>query len=449
MNKMIEKYAEIAVPRYTSYPTAPHFGPEISGLRYKDWLAKLDPSQTISLYLHVPFCREMCWYCGCNMKLVKREEPLEAYAASLLQEIELLRDALPAGMQVSHLHFGGGTPTALRPTQLRRLMQSLRASFEILPSAEVAIEADPRTLTGDMVECLGELGFNRASFGVQEFDLKVQQAINRVQPPKMVADAVDLFRSVGIGRINFDLIYGLPFQSTGTLRSTVDLVAQMSPERVALFGYAHVPWVAKNQRLIPADALPNAKERLRQAETTAEALEEAGYLPIGMDHFAKPADGLATAAQNGTLHRNFQGYTDDGATTLLGLGATSIGRLPNGYVQNIAETGAWARKVAAGELPVAKGLAFTGQDELRAAAIERLMCDSSVNLDALGPRFGFGRDWWHQERSVLEAFENDGLIRLLPNGLSITDVGLPFRRVVASVFDEFLQNAPARHSVAV
>ncbi len=449
MDEVIERYAQIATPRYTSYPTAPHFEADFPETTQRAWLARLPAGDPISLYVHVPFCRQMCWYCGCNMKLVKREGPLQDYVDHLLAEIALLRAALPARMPVAHLHWGGGTPTALSPDQISRIMAALGEAFEILPDAEVAIESDPRTLTEDMVARLAALGFNRASFGVQEFDPEVQRAINRVQPPEMVARAVGWFRRHGISAINFDLIYGLPHQTEAKLLQTVDLVAQMAPDRVALFGYAHVPWMAKNQRMIPEDALPDAAARARQASTAARALSDAGYRAIGIDHFALPADGLSLAADAGRLHRNFQGYTDDPAQTLVGLGATSIGRTPWGYVQNQPETGAWARAIEAGRLPIAKGRAFADEDHLRAAVIERIMCDGRADPDAIGRRFGKQAGWWHDARAALEDMARDGLVRMGADGIRLTPRGAPLARVAAAAFDSYLAASKARHSAAL
>ncbi|MEJ6392488.1 oxygen-independent coproporphyrinogen III oxidase [Gymnodinialimonas sp. 2305UL16-5] len=449
MTPITARYAQRPTPRYTSYPTAPHFEADFPEATYRGWLGALDPDTPVSLYLHVPFCRQMCWYCGCNMKLVKREGPLEQYVETLLQEIRLVRDALPAQMKVAHLHLGGGTPTALTPDQMGRVMAAIRENFDLLPDAELAIESDPRTLTDQMVAELAKLGFNRASFGVQEFDPKVQETINRVQPPEMVANAVETFRRHGIEAINFDLIYGLPYQDVEKLLTTIRHVADMAPDRIALFGYAHVPWVAKNQRMIPEEALPDAAARADQAARAAEAIVAAGYEVIGIDHFARPGDSLAKAAKNGALHRNFQGYTNDASETMIGLGATSIGRTPWGFVQNNPETGAWTRAIRVGQLPVHKGLTFSGDDKLRGAVIERIMCDGHADIDAIGQRFGQSPAWWHDTKSDLEGMERDGLLTLTRNGVTLTEEGRILARVVASAFDAYLASSKARHSVAL
>ena len=449
MPTAFEKYAKLNVPRYTSYPTAPHFSAQFPAGTYREWLARLDPGEAISLYLHVPFCKQMCWYCGCNMKLAARYSPVATYVQNLLQEIDLIAEALPARMPVSHLHFGGGTPTVLEPEDLAAVMAHLATRFQLKPDAEIAIESDPRTLADSMIQQIGALHFNRASFGVQEFDPKVQAAINRIQPPEMVERAIRGLRAAGVPNINFDLIYGLPHQTAAALCRTVEQCVAMQPDRIALFGYAHVPWMAKNQRMIADDTLPSASERAEQATLAAATLVSNGYIQIGIDHFALPGDSLAIAARAGRLHRNFQGYTSDVARTLIGIGATAIGRTPQGYVQNASETGAWSRAVAAGKLPVARGHALQEQDLLRAQVIERIMCDGSVDLAATGRALGYDDDWYGEEVPELIQLQADQLLTYADGKLSLAPEAAPLARVVAAVFDTYLRHSTARHSVAV
>ena len=449
MSATLAAYVTRAVPRYTSYPTVPHFNDAVGDARYREWLAQLDPQQSISMYLHVPFCRQLCWYCGCNMKLIARYDPVAAYVETLIKEIALLADALPACMTISHLHWGGGTPTALEPADLERVMATVQSRFILAANAEIAIESDPRTLTDAMVDRIGRLGFNRASFGVQEFDRRVQEAINRVQPPEMVEASVEALRDVGVRAINFDLIYGLPHQTVETLTRTIDRAVAMRPDRIALFGYAHVPWMAKKQRKIPQEHLPGAQARMTQAQAATDAFVDHGYQAVGLDHFARHDDPLAVAARSGDLRRNFQGYTTDRAETLLGLGTTSIGRTPGGYVQNLAATGLWARTVEAGALPIAKGHAFAGQDRVRADAIEQLMCYGAVDLGSITRPPDVPLDWWGHERQELLQFERDGMVTLDGDLLRLTPSGRPLVRTVAAVFDEYFAKAAARHSVAV
>ncbi len=446
MQQIVDKYAGRPTPRYTSYPTAPHFRQDFPEETYRLWLSQLDTADPISLYLHVPFCRKMCWYCGCNMKLASRREPVAEYVADLHREIDNLADALPTSMPVAHLHWGGGTPTVLEPDDLEALTEHLQARFSFIPDAELAIESDPRTLSDTMVERIGALGYSRASFGVQEFDPDVQQAINRIQPPEMVANATDRLRSAGVTNINFDLIYGLPNQTSDSLARTVDVCAELRPNRIALFGYAHVPWMAKNQRMIDTDALPGNDERTRQASTAAQALKQHGYKAIGIDHFALPEDDLAVAAKSGRLRRNFQGYTSDTAQTLLGLGATSIGRTPSGYIQNIAETGAWARAVRSGRLPVARGHETSTDDALRAHVIERIMCDGEIDLRDAGNRHDRPHDWYAAEIPSLRELQQDDIIVQDNDYLALTETGAPLARIVAAVFDTYLAKSQAKHS---
>jgi len=445
----LKPYMARNVPRYTSYPTAPHFVEATNTEGYRRALNELNPGEPLSVYLHVPFCRQLCWYCGCNMKLASREAPIAQYARTLRQEIDLLAGHLPSSMSNSHLHWGGGTPTALLPGDLEMLMGAVFEAFDITEDAELAIESDPRTFPDDMIAMIGALGFTRASFGVQEFDPKVQKAINRVQPPEMVARAVDGLRDVGIGGINFDLIYGLPHQTTQTLLNTIELCHNIGPDRIALFGYAHVPWMSKKQRLIDEAALPGVEARLEQASRAAEALVALGYEPIGLDHFARPDDSLARAAKDGTLRRNFQGYTADQANTMLGLGATSIGRTRDCYVQNRVETGAWARAVEAGELPLARILPLTAEDRLRGEVIERLMCQGEVDLCAVAARHTTPASVFDDARPALDEFEKAGLIARRGNYIVATPDGRRVIRVVASAFDAYVGKSAARHAVAV
>ena len=447
MDPVLARYASRPAPRYTSYPTAPHFSAEVGEGDVRRWLAE-GGEEAVSLYLHVPFCRRMCWYCGCNMKLARKYEPVASYVESLLAEIELTAQA-SGRRRVSHLHWGGGTPTSLEPADLARVMQALADRYEILPGAELALEADPRTLTAEMARTLGRLGFSRASFGVQEFDPKVQTAINRIQPPEMVAEAVGALRKAGVREISFDLIYGLPFQTVRSLVRTVRLAAEMAPARIALFGYAHVPWMAKNQRMILEEALPDAAARAAQAEAAAEELVALGYQRVGFDHFALPHDPMAVAAREGRLRRNFQGYTTDGAETLIPFGASAIGRTPRGYWQNVTETGAWAREIAAGRLPVAKGIAVTEDDRLRAWAIERLMCDFELDVAEAARRFRAPLCWAKGALARLEEMREDGLVEIRGPRVRLTEAGRPLVRVAAAAFDARLARSEARHSVAV
>ncbi|MEM7685011.1 MAG: oxygen-independent coproporphyrinogen III oxidase [Pseudomonadota bacterium] len=449
MSASLADYSRRNVPRYTSYPTVPHFSEAIGAEDYEGWLSAIDPDEPVSLYVHVPYCRQLCWYCGCNMKLASRDAPIARYAAHLLDEIKLMDRLLPGRMSISHLAWGGGTPTALEPDCLARIMEAIGARFNFVPGAEISIESDPRTLTQEMIRRIGALGFTRASFGVQEFDPKVQAAINRIQPPEMVRETVASLRGVGVTGINFDLMYGLPHQTIDMLRKSIEICAEIRPDRIALFGYAHVPWVAKKQRLIDEAALPGAAERMEQAQEAQKMLVDVGYEPIGLDHFALPGDSMAVAAQEKQLRRNFQGYTTDRAETLIGFGSTSISRTPHGHVQNLSETGAWARAVSAGQLPVAKGIAFSENDRLRSAVIEAIMCNGVVDLAKMARAFGAPINWASDAGPELARMVRDGLIVCEGMEVRVSDAGSPLRRVVAAAFDAYLGAESARHSVAV
>ena len=446
----IAKYFSARVPRYTSYPTAPHFSAEVDAKRYETWLSRIDPRSELSLYLHVPFCRRMCWYCGCNMRVIARYSPVTSYVGAIIREIELAARVLPQGMSVRHIHWGGGTPTALAPEDMIRIAETLQRRFNILDKAEIAVEIDPRTFTPGNAVALGKIGCTRASLGVQEFDEKVQTAINRVQPIGMIEKTLGLLRERGVKAVNFDLVYGLPYQTPETLKNTVEQAATLNPDRIALFGYAHVPWMAKNQRMISEEALPTPLMRYEQAKVAGDALAGEGYVKIGLDHFARPEDSMAVALREGRLHRNFQGYTDDESGTIVAFGASAISALPDGFAQNIVETGAYARAVNSGALPIAKGVAFRGEDKLRGAIIERLMCDMEVDLEDIRRRHAPDRGNFLDEMSQLRGLAEEGLCTLEETCVRVPDEARLALRVVCSVFDAYLaKNTELRHAAAV
>ncbi|MEZ5785233.1 MAG: oxygen-independent coproporphyrinogen III oxidase, partial [Xanthobacteraceae bacterium] len=404
--------AERNVPRYTSYPTAPHFTAEVDSSTYAGWLAALPLDATLSLYLHVPYCSEICRYCGCHTKATRRSEPLDVYAEALTAEIGLVASAT-ATRRVLQIHWGGGTPSILGPERLSRIVQELAAHFDLSGLLEHAIELDPRQVTPSLATALADIGITRASLGVQEFSRHVQEAIGRVQPYETVRAAADALRCAGIARINLDLMYGLPGQTICDIEAAIDLAVSLRPARLALFGYAHVPWFKANQKLIDGAALPGPAERIEQARAAARRLTGHGYVAVGLDHFALPDDELAVAAQGGQLKRNFQGYTTDLADALIGLGASAIGRLPQGFMQNAVDIAGYLRTISQGSFATVKGIAVSADDELRAAIIERLMCDLAVDLEtpALRPAGGQA-DAFTDELADLAALADAGLIEI-------------------------------------
>jgi oxygen-independent coproporphyrinogen-3 oxidase len=439
----MESKLERAVPRYTSYPTAPHFSAAVDGGTYAAWLAALPDDATLSLYLHVPYCAQLCFYCGCHTKATLRRDPVDAYARRLIEEIALV--GRHAGRRkVVHIHWGGGTPSILGTDWLARIADALRRTFNLAPLREHAIELDPRHLTRALAPMLRDIGVDRASLGAQEFNREIQKAIGRVQPFGLVAQAVAVLEENGIDRINLDLMYGLPKQRIHDVERTVTLADRLQPRRIAIFGYAHVPWLKPHQRLIDERALPSGAERLEQAQAAHEGLLARGYQPIGLDHYSRPDDDMALAARSGRLHRNFQGYTTDQADALIGLGASAIGRLPQGFVQNAPDVSGYARAISSGMLATVKGIALTEDDRARAAVIERLMCDLEVDLAAVAR----GRDFADEIES-LRGIEDEGLLVIDGRRLRVTPEGRPFVRLVAAAFDAYLANGKARHSSAV
>lgn len=436
-------------PRYTSYPTALQFTPAIDEAVYRRWLAELPAHEPVSVYVHVPFCARLCWYCGCNTRAVNRPEPIGEYVQLLLKEMGFLAGAIGRRLPVRAIHLGGGTPNMLSGGDLAAIFDGLSASFELARGLEVAAELDPSTLSHDWVRAAARHGLNRASLGVQNLDPAVQAAVNRSETFDQVAAATGWLRDAGVRSINLDLMYGLPHQTTANTLETVEAVLALAPERIALFGYAHVPWMKAHQQLIDEAMLPDAAARLDQAEAAAERLEAAGYVRIGLDHFARGDDEMARALGEGRLHRNFQGYTTDTATTLLGLGASAIGRLPQGYVQNVAQELGWRVAVQTDQLPVARGVALTGDDRLRGEIIERLMCDLEVDLDAVCARHGASVADLGGSIARLAPFLADGLARLDGSRLKVVGAGRLVVRSICACFDIYFAAEAARHSKAL
>lgn len=444
MNPVVRRYAGYNVPRYTSYPTAADFSPEVGANDHETWLAGLGVDQTVSVYLHVPYCRKICLYCGCNTRMAVRDDVIDGYRRALEAEIDLVATLVGARPEIARLHWGGGTPSILGPDGLRSVIAALRRQFPFANDLEHAIELDPRHVTVALVEALAEIGVTRASLGVQDVNPLVQVAIGRVQPLAVIATAVERLRSVGIRNLSFDLMYGLPLQTAASIRKTCALVAAMGPDRIACFGYAHLPRLKANQRRIDEAKLPSQDQRIEQAEVMSEELISAGYVRIGIDHFAKPGDALARAAAGGKLHRNFQGYTEDDSGVLLGLGASSISTFADGFVQNVADVPRYVSAIAAGSLASARGCLRDENDRQRAHIIERLMCDFTVDLDVVAPNAEF-----RNEMARLTAMQSEGLVEIEGAKLAVTQAGRAVVRVIAATFDTYRCAQAAQFSTAI
>lgn len=440
--------ATTTVPRYTSYPTAPQFTADVGPETYGRWL-ELEAGRggPVSLYLHVPFCRSICNYCGCTTKAALRDDPVRAYARVLKDEIRII-GARTGRIEVSHLHWGGGTPNILPADCMEELVGLLAETFSFRSDMEHAIELDPRQLTSEGARHLARLGVNRASLGVQTLDATVQKAIGRIQSCAVVEDAALAIREAGIADVNFDLMFGLPFQTEASIASTVEQTVRLLPSRYAVFGYAHVPWMKAHQRLIRDETLPDAWARIAQARLARRLLEASGYHGVGIDHFARASDPLVAAMKNGSLRRNFQGYTTDTATTLIGIGASSISRTPSGYAQNLPDNLGWQRRIAAGELPVARGKAMDLEDRMRADVIEAILCFFEVDLGEIAERHGAGVDLFGPDLVRLAAQMGSTWVRVDGWKVSIERDAYETARLVASNFDGYL-HAKGRYSVAV
>jgi oxygen-independent coproporphyrinogen-3 oxidase len=438
-----------SVPRYTSYPTAPHFDGDFNPETYERALGKLQPDAAISLYLHIPFCDELCWFCACRTQGSKVYYPVTRYLAQIEREITRVAELTGGGQTITQMHWGGGSPTVLAPGDIRRLARHVRACFPKATGAEFAVEIDPRDMTPERVTAFAETGLTRASIGVQDFDETVQRAIGRNQGYEMTRDVVEALRRIGVSGINVDLLYGLPYQTEASLARTIERVVGIGPDRIALFGYAHVPWMAKRQKMIDENVLPGPAERQAQAALAARMLVDAGYTTIGIDHFARPGDNLALARDDGTLRRNFQGYTVDPADALIAFGASAIGFLPQGYVQNDPATATYQLRIENGGLASRRGCLLSLDDRIRRDAIEEILCQFRLNLDRLHVRYGDFTEPLHEIAARLIAIAPEGALTPWCGGFTITDAWRSHTRLIAAEFDAYFQTQPARHSMAV
>ena len=437
------------VPRYTSYPTAPHFHPGVDAAVQKGWLEALEGGDEISLYLHIPYCDRLCWFCACHTKQTRHYEPVTAFLRSLHAEIATIAGHVRGKASVRAIHFGGGSPTMLKPEDMVALGTVLRDSFDFLPNTKISVEIDPNDMDDARLDALAEIGMTRASLGVQDFDPKVQKAINREQSFLQTKAVVDGVRSRGAESVNLDLLYGLPHQTRESVCSTVAQALTVEPDRMALFGYAHVPWFKKHQTMIDEAWLPGPTERFAQSRLAALAIVDKGYEAIGLDHFAKPGDALAVAACTGALHRNFQGYTEDRCATLIGVGPSSISRFRQGYAQNMPSTAEYGRMVANGGLAAVRGIAFSDDDRVRGWIIERLMCDFAFSAIDLVERFGEAGQKLLIQASSIAVQDPARVLELQGDSFVVLAKSRPFVRSIAAKFDKYFESGTARHSVAI
>jgi len=435
------------VPRYTSYPTAPHFSDAVGPSHFSEWIEAIPAGSAISLYMHVPFCRRLCWFCACRTQGTQSDEPVRAYADVLLSELKMLKERLAPGVNLSRLHWGGGTPTLMPADMMRRVADAVFEAVPMGEGAEFSVEIDPNEIDDLRMDALVQSGLNRASIGVQDFDPEIQKVIGRDQSYEVTAQAVEMIRSRGVRSLNADILYGLPHQTNARITESVEKLLSLAPDRVALYGYAHVPWMAKRQVMIPSEHLPTPQERLRLYETARDLFIAAGYVEIGIDHFALPSDGLARALSAGLLRRNFQGYTDDLAPVLVGMGASSISRFPQGFAQNASSTSAYTRAIRAGEFSTARGHVLSDEDNLRSRMIEALMCDFRINTAEMIREHGVEAERLAAMFADVGAIFGD-MVQITPEGLFVPERGRPLTRMIARRFDAY-DLSKAGHSSAI
>ena len=443
---LVAKY-NVAGPRYTSYPPATKFTDAIT---WPDLAEKISTNnqtaRDLSIYFHIPFCETLCWFCGCTTVITLNHDRGMAYVEALGREVAEMAPRLNQQRKAAQLHFGGGSPTFLKPDEIRRLGEIIHKHFAFAPDIEASVEVDPRRLTREHMAALREIGFNRASMGVQDFNLKVQEAIHRIQPREMTQQAMDWMRELGYGSINLDLIYGLPHQTPESFNETLDTVLEMKPDRLAVFSYAHVPWVKPSQKILEQKILPAPETKLQVLKLVIEKLTaNEQYVYIGMDHFAKPDDELAVAQKKKQLQRNFQGYSTRAGSDIYAFGMSSISQIPDAYWQNEKELPKWQEAVDAGRVPLQRAYFMTDEDKIRRETIMRVMCDLSLDYAAMSQKLGVNfAEHFAEELAALKSFAADGLIRFSPAGFEVTDTGRLFIRNLAMCFDNTLAPASER-----
>ncbi len=439
---LIKKYDKPG-PRYTSYPTAPHFSEAFTHEDYLDEVIRTNNEENppdLSLYFHIPFCDTLCYFCGCNMIVTRNRDRIKKYVNNVKNEIDILRQYLKPGRKVSQLHWGGGTPTHLNPDEITELISYINQNFEFTENAELGCEIDPRELTREHLEALRNGGFNRISMGVQDFNDKVQKAVNRIQPEDMTRQVVTWVRELGFQSINLDLIYGLPFQTAESFEKSVDAIIDISPDRIAVFNYAHVPWMKKHMALIKEEDLPVPEEKLNILKMTIEKLTSAGYIFIGMDHFAKPEDDLSKALENKKLYRNFQGYSTHAGTDLYAMGITSISQIGTVFAQNYKNEKEYDAAIDDSQIPIAKGYKLDRDDLIRQHVIMKIMCDFELDFESVEKKFGINFDeYFGIALTKFDEMIADGLVKFEGRKLLISEMGRLLVRNIAMNFDGYIE----------
>ena len=439
---LLKKYDKPG-PRYTSYPTAPQFNEEFGPSDFKKEIIETNRSgemSDVSLYFHIPFCKTLCLYCGCHTMITRNKGKIDSYLDYLYREIEMMGSLINPDRKTTQIHWGGGTPNYLEVEKIKTLFSKIRNNFNLDKDAEISIEIDPRTLTPEHLPAIREVGFNRASIGVQDLNELVQKTVHRVQPEEMIQKTVDEIRELGFLSLNFDLIYGLPYQTVESFNETLDRVLAMSPDRFAVYNFAYVPWMKEHQKTLPQDAIPGPEEKLEILQLIIERIKSAGYVYIGMDHFAKPEDELAVALENNTLHRNFQGYTTKRGTEVFAMGVSSISQLKNVYAQNAKEIPEYKQLLDAGKLPTIKGYRLSEDDLMRRFTINEIMCSGRLMKADFEKQFGHNFDeYFSNELQKLDEFIDDGLLIHEDDSLMITERGTLVVRNIAMTFDNYLK----------
>lgn len=439
---LLKKY-DVPGPRYTSYPPAPHFHEKFTHEDYLNEIIKTNYGENLpdlSLYFHIPYCDTLCYFCGCNMIVTRNHDRMKEYIKYLKNEIDFLRQYLNPERKVAQLHWGGGTPTSLNPDEINSLISYINLSFDLRKDAEVGCEIDPRGLTKEHLIALRDGGFNRISMGVQDFNEKVQKYVNRIQPEEISKQVIEWVRELGFKSINLDLMYGLPFQSVKTFEETLDKVLKLSPDRIAVFNFAHVPWMKKHQALIHPEDLPSPQEKLSILKLTIEKLTSNGYVFIGMDHFAKPEDDLTIALKEKKLYRNFQGYSTNAGCDLYAFGITSISQLENVYAQNVKTEKEYFHLLDNERLPIFRGYRLNEDDQIRRTVIMRLMCDFELNFNEIESKYKIDfRNYFQRSLENIKDMSLDGLVEISQDQIKVTEMGRLLIRNIAMKFDGFIE----------